>query len=288
MGAFDLVVPASLDQCLGFLEAHAEDAAVLAGGTDLGVAVRWGVKAPRAIVWVGRLQELGQFDRSGGRISFGPGFTHREIAGHRDLLSAETLRKAARSVGSPQVRNVATAGGNLANASPAADLYPPLLVLEAAIEVRSARKRSTVSVGDFVKGPGATALGPGELITGVSFQEPGRETFSDFVKIGLRNAVAIWVANAAILASLDRDRFATVRIACGAVAPKPKRMPRVEALLAGSGLTAELLREVEETAAGECDPITDIRASREYRRHVAGVIVARLVETAWHNLRGSA
>ncbi|MFZ1946137.1 MAG: xanthine dehydrogenase family protein subunit M, partial [bacterium] len=155
-------------------------------------------------------------------------------------------------------------------------------------EVGSTGRRRSVGIEDFIRGPGLTAIRPNELLTGISFREPGRETFSDFVKVGLRNAVAISVANAAILASLKGGRFAEARVACGAVAPRPMRMRRVEALLKGESLTPELLREIERAAAGECDPITDLRASREYRRHVVGVIVSRLVEGAWHNLRGAA
>ncbi|MFZ1947737.1 MAG: FAD binding domain-containing protein, partial [bacterium] len=135
MTAFRLVVPVGLDHCLDVLEAHAGEAAVLAGGTDLSVLVRSGLKAPGLFVWVGKLQDLRRCGREAPCISFGPGLTHREIASHPDLGAVGALRKAASSVGSPQVRNVGTAGGNLANASPAADLYPPLLVLEAALEV---------------------------------------------------------------------------------------------------------------------------------------------------------
>jgi CO/xanthine dehydrogenase FAD-binding subunit len=302
MAAFRLVVPDGLDRCLDVLKAHAGEATVLAGGTDLSVLVRSGIKSPDLVVWIGKLRELRRSGRdahcaetaecdtegAGSRVCFGPGLTHSEIASHSDLGAVQALRKAASSVGSPQVRNAGTAGGNLANASPAADLYPPLLVLEAALEVRSAGRRRTVGIEDFVKGPGRTALGPDELLTGIAFREPGPKTVSDFVKVGLRNAVAISVASAAILASSEGDRFGLVRVACGAVAPLPIRMRRVEALLEGERLTPDLVREVEEAAARECDPITDMRASREYRRHVVGVIVSRLVESAWHDLRGRA
>ena len=125
---------------------------------------------------------------------------------------------------------------------------------------------------------------PDELISGISFEKPGAGFYTDFAKIGLRNAVAISVASAAIVARAANGGLEDVRLACGAVADRPIRMRRAEALLEGAPPTAELAREAGEAASRECDPITDIRATAEYRRHVVGVIVSRLVEAAWHDL----
>lgn len=284
----DVVIPENMEHCLETLESHAGDAVPIAGGTDLRVLMRAGAEEPPVLVWLGSLAGLRFIREDSGKISIGPIVTHAEVAHARVLDRIASLRKAAAAVGSPQIRNVGTAGGNLANASPAADLYPPLLTLDAEVVVKSRRGDRTIGLEDFAEGPGATDLGYDEIIAAIRFDAPPEGTYTDFNKLGLRNAVAISVANAAIFARAKGGRFDEVRIACGAVAPKAIRMRAVEDLLRGEDLTAELLREVAAATSGVCDPITDLRASADYRRRVAAVIVSRLVEDAWSNLTEAA
>ena len=284
MPEFELIRPESLDHCLRSLRQYSGEAALIAGGTDLHVLMRAKTRQPRMLIAIGGVPEL-RFVRAGdGGISFGSALTPAEIAADRTLGRVHALKHAASSIGSPQIRNVGTAGGNLANASPAGDLYPPLLALGARVIVRSVDGERDLDLEDFVRGPGITALRPDELISGISFEKPGAGFYTDFAKIGLRNAVAISVASAAIVARAANGGLEDVRLACGAVADRPIRMRRAEALLEGAPPTAELAREAGEAASRECDPITDIRATAEYRRHVVGVIVSRLVEAAWHDL----
>jgi CO/xanthine dehydrogenase FAD-binding subunit len=337
MPEFELIVPDDLAGVLDALGRYGADVTLLAGGTDLGVVLRSGTRTPRVVVSLGKVRELnyvccgagsdqgnggsgqrgsrgsggGDGVGGGGRRALGPMVTHSEIAAHPLLRDLRALTKGAASIGSPQVRNAGTAGGNLANASPAADLCPPLLVLDAEVSLASAGSERTVALEDFLKGPGLTAIQPNEIIRKITLSAPaagadgnrdgnpvggagegeaGARFFCDFAKVGLRNAMAISVASAAIAATGasgatgGEGRFEDIKIACGAVASRPLRMRGVEALVRGQALTADLVREVEAVAAKECDPITDIRASADYRRRVAGVLVSRLVEAAWDGL----
>jgi carbon-monoxide dehydrogenase medium subunit len=259
----------------------------MAGGTDLSVLFRAKAKTPAVVVWLGKAESLRGARESNGTMELGPLVTHSELARLPTLAGIASLAKAASGVGSPQIRNVGTVGGNLANASPA-DLYPPLLTLDARLELASVRRNRTVRLEDFATGPGSTALEPNEIITGVVFDKPVGKLHCDFTKIGLRNALAISVASAAVAAWAAGGKFEDVRIACGAVAPRPTRMREVERLLRGEALTPRLLSEVEAAASRACDPITDLRATGAYRRHVLGVIVSRLVEGAWRSLSGQA
>ena len=286
MRDLDVVIPESMEQCLEALERYAGDAVPVAGGTDLRVLMRAGVKEPPVVVWLGSLADLKYVREDSGEISIGPIVTHAEVARAATLDRIASLRKAAGAVGSPQIRNVGTAGGNLANASPAADLYPPLLTLDADVVVKSRRGDRTIRLEDFAEGPGETGLGHDEILGSIRFEAPPQGTYTDFSKLGLRNAVAISVANCAIYARATGGRFDEVRIACGAVAPKAIRMRAVEGLLRGEELTAGLLKEVEAATSRICDPITDLRASADYRRRVAGVLVSRLVGDAWSSLTG--
>jgi CO/xanthine dehydrogenase FAD-binding subunit len=283
---FEPVIPGDLKQCLEVLAEYGSDAAVVAGGTDLYVLMETAMKMPKSVIYIGNVRELRVAEEKDGWVSIGAAVTHAEIARLEETAGIDCLRAGARAVGSPQIRNIGTAGGNIANASPAADLYPPLLVLDAVVELRSLGGRRDVGLEEFVRGPGITSLKADEVITSIRFRRPQGKFYSGFAKVGLRNALAISVANAALLASSRDGRFDRVRIACGAVAPRPLRMKEVETLLIGRKPTDELIRQAADIASRECDPITDLRAGRDYRKQVAGVIVSRLIENACRELMG--
>lgn len=241
------------------------------------VGLRGGTRKPHYLVDISKLDELKSFEKLNGFLRIGALVTHSEIA--EKASDIDCLCSAALSIGSPQIRNMGTLGGNLANASPAADLYPPLMVLDAQVSLRSKSGERLVSISDLPKGPNTTLLEPDEMIVSVSLRLPER-FYSGFIKIGLRKALSISVATAAIFATYKQDGFETVRVACGAVAPTPIRLKSVEALLSGSSYSPDLLKQVAKAAEAECNPISDIRATAGYRRYVTGVIVSRLVEQA--------
>jgi CO/xanthine dehydrogenase FAD-binding subunit len=284
MHEFEVVIPENVDRCLTALADSGPEASVIAGGTDLHILIRNAMKLPRLLVHIGNMPELkGLHDRKG-QISMGAAMTHREVVEFAANRGIECLAQAAGSIGSPQIRNTATAGGNLANASPAADLYPALLVLDAEVNLRSVNGTRRLPLEELVRGPGQTAIEPGEIITSIDFEKPGKPSFSGFIKVGLRDALAVSVASVALYASSADGGLDDVRIACGAVAPTPIRMKQVETLVESAWRDADLIRQVEATAADLCDPLDDIRSTGDYRRHVTGVIVARLVELALQSL----
>ncbi|MGD8627770.1 MAG: FAD binding domain-containing protein [bacterium] len=316
MKTFEAILPGNVSECIDVLSEHGRDAAVLAGGTDLFVLMKMGIRTPALVIHTASLEELGLSERRGDRIVLGPALTHSQIAGSELLAGLEVLRAAAASIGSPQVRNLGTLGGNIVNASPAGDLYPALLALDANVLLKSANGEREVSLEDFVTGPGETIIEPEEMLIATSFVDPGAggagenafgsgegaggegegagdedgaagRLFTGFAKVGLRNALAISVANAALVARAADGALTGVKIACGAVAPTAIRMRPVEELLEGRVPTEALIEEAARIASSECDPLSDIRATAEYRRHVTGVVVSRLIRKARAELLGA-
>lgn len=300
MRTFEAVIPEDVRQCIDLLATRGEDVAILAGGTDLFVQIKTGIKTPGVVIHIAGLKDLGRVERRDGRVTIGPAVTHAELAGHDLLGGLDVLRGAAASIGSPQVRNLGTVGGNIVNASPAGDLYPALLALEATVIIESASGRREVALEDFVTGAGQTTLEPDELLVATAFEDPGhgaagaagkdpnaQKVFTGFAKIGLRNSLAISVANAALVARQEDGKLRDVRVACGAVAPTAIRMRGVEDLLEGKEPGEALIEEAARAASSECDPISDIRATRQYRCHVAGILVSRLIRKARRDLLGA-
>lgn len=273
MTAFELYRPTSLPEALR-LGAELEGARYLGGGTDLMVRIREGKQRPKALVSLGRIAEL---------EGLSVGETTRIGAGTRVAALLESpalaelfpaLVQAAGRLGSVQIRNLATAGGNLCNASPCADLAPPLLVAEARLEVAGPAGRREVPLADFFTAPGTTRLGPGELLCAIHVPRPRSGTRACFLKHG-RVAMDIALASLAVAVELDGETVTQARLAAGSVAPRPVRLPRTEALLAGQRLTPELLARVKAEASAEVQPISDVRAGADFRRHMIGVLLGR-------------
>ena len=290
MRDFDLIRPANLGECLDALAEYDEHASLLAGGTDLHVLMATGLKTPRLVIDLSPLTELRYSREEDGRCLIGATATHADLAsgfGGADSSGwPRCLALAAGSVGSPQIRNVGTLGGNIANASPSGDTYPPLLALDAVVLIAASGGERELALAEFATGPGETVIGPDEMITRVHFARPPEGVYTDFVKVGLRNALAISVASAAIVAQADGNVITDLRIACGAVAPRAIRMHEVEELVAGREPSPDLVRDAGRRAGEICCPISDIRGTAEYRRHVTGIIVSRLVEGALRSLTG--
>jgi CO/xanthine dehydrogenase FAD-binding subunit len=290
-----VLAPARLTDALAALD---RDPAltVLAGGTDLMVEVNYGERRPADVMSLRRLAELRRWrvepgtdgddrDAGGGRadVVLGAGTTYTTLLGPELAGLLPALAQAARTVGSPQIRNTGTLGGNLATGSPAGDTLPVLVAHGARVELASARGRRTLAVDEFLVGPKRTALAPGELITAV--RVPVAAGSAGFSKIGVRNAMVIAVANCALV--VDR-RLRTVRCALGSVGPVPIRDPEAEAWVA-EHLDWDGASPVEPAVAGEFGarlaaasrPIDDHRATADYRRHAVGVLARRALARAW-------
>ena len=277
--------PTSKAEALAILGDIGEDAVVVAGGTDIAPLISKRRIRPRVLVDLGRIDDL-RFLSVGpgseaGSATIGAMVTHGALARDEDVCEvAHVLAAACRTVGAPQVRARGTIGGNVANASPAADGAVALVALGASAVVESdGDERRDVPLLEFFLGPGQTVLRPGELVTGITFTAPSSAARSAYRKAGQRNALAIAVVSVAVV---HEPEAGTVRIALGSVAPTPIRATEAEKLFESdwmnvSGRT-ELLGAVAGAAARAASPIDDIRASAWYRTVLVEVLTRRALE----------
>jgi CO/xanthine dehydrogenase FAD-binding subunit len=277
---FDLIRPHTIPETLAILAEHGAAALPIAGGTNVVVDLRAGRHQPHALVDVARLPGLRGIHRDNGHLVIGGGTTISDLL--YDPLIAEhapALREAAAVFANPLIRNRATVGGNLADASPAADTAPPLLALDAVVELASQSGIRRVPLADFLVGVRKTLRRPDELLIAVRFAVPPNGSANHFKKVGLRKADAISVLSAAVAVTCDAaGRCTAARIALGALAPRPLRANAAETLLVGDKLTPAAIAEAARLAGEAARPISDIRGSVDYRRQVTEVIVRRLLD----------
>ena len=277
-----VLLPDTVEEAVAHL-ARVPSATVLAGGTDLMVEVNDGHRRPSDAVVVNRISELRSWrhDPQTATVTIGAAVTYSEMLAGPLAAMVPALAQAARTVGSPQIRNAGTLGGNLGTCSPAGDGLPVLSALGADVELASAAGRRRVPVGEFMVGVKRTALGPGELIASVTL--PVVDGWQGYAKVGVRNAMVIAVASACVV--LDRPQR-TVAVALGSVGPTIVRCPDAESQLAAvldwSTLEApnSELDRFAELVSQASRPITDHRSTAEYRRHAVGVLARRLVRRA--------
>jgi CO/xanthine dehydrogenase FAD-binding subunit len=244
--------------------------AFLAGGTDLLVQIKEGKKQPRYVIDVKGVHELAGLTPSGGELFIGALTTIRTLEISLPVSAkVPLLAQAAAKLGSVQVRHRATLGGNLCNASPSADTASVLLALDAQAEIYGKTGTKVIELDDFFLGPGTTALGDGELLTRLKIGLTSNRQGSVYYKLSTRKAMDLAFVGVAVLIELGGDdQISKTRIALGAVAPTPIRVPSAEKLLEGVRLSPEAAREAAELAARSCEPISDHRASAAYRREM--------------------
>jgi carbon-monoxide dehydrogenase medium subunit len=277
---FDLVLPHSLRQALEILQKEPRHAHPLAGGTNLVVDMRSGRCSPAVLVNINDLPELHEIKLTGGELKIGGAVTISEL--HKNPVirkSYPILIEAANVFANPLVRNRATLGGNLADGSPAADCAPPLLALAAEVELVSLTGSRRVGLEDFFTGPRKTVIRPDEILAAIYVSTNYTGSASAYYKIGLRKADAISVVSAAVVIEIgEGQQCKKVRIALGSVAPLPMRALKAEKTLENSLLTPRTIQQAGMIAAGEVSPISDLRASADYRRKMVEVIVCRLLK----------
>jgi len=241
---------------------------VLAGGTDLLVDLKTGRVSAEALVDIGAIRELRGVEDLGDRIRIGAATRLQEIV-ESDVVARELplLRNAVESVGSWQIRNLATVGGNLCNASPAADTAPPLLAYEAELVIVGPRGTRVVPITKFFTGYRRTALEEGEILKEIVI---GKRAWSgwSYIKLGRRSSFTLSIVSVAVLTSTRGGVLEDVRIALGSVAPTPIRAYRAEGYLRGREVSLEVLERAAEIAREEVSPIDDVRASAWYRREM--------------------
>ncbi len=260
----------SLDEALKLLST-VEKPTVIAGGTDLIPAMRDGLK-PRSVVDISGVEELNYIRREDGYIKIGCLATISMLESS-DIIQAYaySLAEASRLMASIQVRNKATIGGNLCNASPAADTAPPLLTYDAEVVLSSSSGSRLVKLNRFFKGPKKTCIKRGELLVEVRFKPAGNGVC--FNKLGRRTSFTLSIASAAVKVEVVGGRLKNVRIALGSVAPMPVRALRSEEFLEGKTPTPENISRAAKLVTEDISPITDVRSTAEYRRRVAQVLV---------------
>ena len=288
----DFLQPTTWSEALAMKAAHPE-AMPIAGGTDVMVEINFDRHRPSAFIDLTRIAELTEWGRDGDQLRIGAGVTYtRVIAELRDELPG--LAMASRTVGSPQIRNRGTVGGNLGSASPAGDAHPPLLASGAAVELASTAGTRRLPAHEFFVGPKRSAMRKDELIAAFLI-EPARGP-QQFSKVGTRNAMVIAVCSFALAIDSERRRIGT---GIGSAAPTPVTAGAAEEFLAGvleeeglwdkpESLEESALMRFGELVASAAKPIDDVRGTAAYRRHALAVMARRSFVWAWNEYRAAA
>jgi carbon-monoxide dehydrogenase medium subunit len=278
MKRFSYYKPQTIEEALR-LKNEKTGAAYIAGGTDVMVQIKNRELRPSAMISLRNIPDLVHIEVNGG-ARIGALTTIADIIRHPTLGQAfPVLMEAARRIGSVQIRNVATIGGNLCNCSPCADMALPLLVLEAKVRLRSFETTREVSIEDFFQGPGKSCLLADEMMTDILLDRSEANAVAVFMKKG-RVQMDLAVASVAALLDMDGNLCRKARIAAGSVAPVPLRLRAVEEKLEGSILSEKMIREAQKLSENSVSPITDIRSTEDYRRQVVGVFVERSLKKA--------
>jgi len=281
---FEYLAPRTIEEAIELLSRYGEDAKVLAGGTDLLVRMKQGVLRPKYLISINKIKELNYIEDRGDHVAIGAATKLRTIEKSsliKELFPA--LYEAVRSMAGVQIRNMGTIGGNLCNASPAADTAPPLLVFEAEVVIAGPNGRRVVPITQFFTGPGKTVMARNELLVEVRIPKPVKPTGSAFIKIA-RVAMDLAKVNIAVALRMNGNVVEDVKVALGSVAPTPMRAYKTEEFLKGKELTEDVMWEAAKIVRTEVKPITDIRSTAEYRREVSGVILVDALKKAMERL----
>ena len=266
-----------------FAEEHAQ---LLAGGTDLVIGMKAYTETPESVISLQKIPGLaGITTEADNSISIGAMTKVREVELSEAIQQHHTaLAEGATEIGSIQIRNLATIGGNIAHASPAADTVAGLLVADAQVDIASADGDRSVPINELFTGPGQTVLAPGEIIT--RFRLPSPAAGSHYIKHKIREVMDLAFIGVAAAVNLDNGTITDARIGLAAVAPTPIRATEAENLLKGNAPTAELLEQAGEAAAAASSPISDLRCSAEHRREMVDVLTQRTLQYALERANG--
>ncbi len=286
MRGFELFVASDSRHAVALLAEHAGSAKVkvLAGGTDLLTDLKFSSQAPDVIIDISRAADLKIIAIADEGLSIGALVTHTEIMRSpliREMFPA--LVDAAHTIGAVQTRNLGTLGGNLVTGVPSMDSGPTLIALDALVTVAGPAGRRQMPLAEFFVGPRKTILKPDELLAEIVIPKQNLGKPAHFLKFGLRKGQALALVNVAASLWVDWKThvWVTPAIALGAVAPTVIRAPKAEAYLEGRTVTPEAMAEAGRIAAGEAKPISDFRASAEYRRDLVAVLSKRALEGAY-------
>jgi CO/xanthine dehydrogenase FAD-binding subunit len=278
ISSFGYKIPKTLQEACDLLWQAEGKAKIIAGGTDLVIGLRNGDQKPPFIIDITKIEELRKIEEKNGTVSVGAAVTHSEIASSSLVKKyGKVLSDATSEIGSPQIRNIGTIGGNIINASPAADTVPALIVLDAVGRVASKEGEKEMPLVQLFKGPYETNLKPHEILVQVQFKKLPSCVRSSFVRLARREAMAIARMSVAIILQMEKgkDRIEDIRVSAGSITPTPQRMSDAEAILKGKspdeGLLKMASRKVSETMIYQ----SGIRPSTSYKRPVVETLFIR-------------
>ncbi len=248
---------------------------VVAGGTDLMVRVRAKVEKPKIIVDITEIPELKIFENQNDKIIIGATLTHSELLRHE---IPQLLHDAISTIGSPQIRNMGTIGGNICNASPAGDAILTLYIYDAELTILNRNGERTLPIREFIKGPGKTSLERGEILSKITIPTIYSDYGHIFKKVGKRVAMTISIVSMGLIFKIEDGIIKDIKIAYGAVAPTVLRMIKVEEYLVGKKIEDNILSNAQKMIFEGVSPISDIRATGDYRKEVAGNLILLLKE----------
>jgi CO/xanthine dehydrogenase FAD-binding subunit len=283
---FSFHKPKTIEQAVDLLRRHGESGAVLAGGTDLLVEMKQNLRTPAHVIDVKGIRELGEITKNeDGSLVIGATVTLSSLNDSHFLeMGWNLLSQAASRVGSAQVRNRATLGGNICHASPSGDTLPALLCLDARMKLIGPQGEREVPAEEFFLGPGRVALRPAELLAGVILPGISSGLRGVYKKFSLRRMMDLALVGVGVLGEVDStgNAFRDIRIGLGAVAPTPIRAKKAEKALTGIQLTPKKLEEISRLAAEEASPISDIRGADWYRKEMAFHLTQEALEEIWN------
>ena len=290
MQAFDYVRASSVDEVVSLLAQNGDQARVLSGGTDLLVALREGRRQAKLVIDVKGLQETSQVEYSPqDGLKFGASVPCYRLYNNKEIAAAYPgLMDSARLIGGVQIQGRASIGGNLCNASPAADSIPSLIAHGTTCVIAGPNGTRELPVEEFCVAPGRNALQNGEFLVSLKLPPVKPGFGAAYLRFIPRNEMDIAVVGAGAAVQLDesRNNFVSARVSLGAVAPKPLYIPEAGAALAGKPVNAATIEEAAKIAQAAATPITDMRGTAEHRKHLSGVMARRAIEKAVERARG--
>ncbi len=284
MNNFDYAKPSTLKEAIDIYKKYGEKAKLLMGGTDLVVLMDDGVLSPEMVIDLKGIEELKKLEFDGEYLHIGAGVTFNELIDSPVVKEKfPVIWEASRTVASTGVRNKATLVGNICSAVPSADSAPALLVRDAIVVIATENGDREVPITEFFTGPRRTVLSPGEIVKEVKVPASNGKFGGSYIKLGRYDGEDLAQVGVATIVTENKD----YKIAFCAVAPKPVRAFEAEEFLKGKDLTDDVLEEAAKIAVKAISPISDIRASKEYRLYVSGVLVKRSLKASFSRLNGN-
>ena len=279
---FEYRVPETVEEAIELLGSGGAQARLMAGGTDLIMKMKLGAISPGLVISLKKidgLDEIAFSEKTG--LTIGATALLADVASHPDVVRRyPAIAEAARGTANAQVRNMGTVVGNLCNASPAADNAPTLLAMGATVHIQGPGGKRDLPLEQFFKGPGLTALSGAELVTAVSVAAPPEGSGAAYLSLSARGKLDCTAVGAAAAVTMKKDVCEDVRIFIAACGPTPMRAVGAEAVIRGNTVSEELLETAGDEAVGDASPITDLRASADYRTKIIAVLTGRAIKAA--------